>query len=179
MSEKKYYKKKTDLINKTRRYGSKYKGYKDLKFRSETDQVIRQKLQDMLQESKDSLFKVVQQYFKSNNKDKAEFVDGICNQLDLFRNEVKNSEYGFTVQDKKKERNRDFDNVMEADGAMIYYADNIIDIISKLELSVLSGQDIQKEFLNIIKDLKILGEVFRDRKDYITGVSSILKIEGE
>ncbi len=144
-----------------------------------TDQLIKQKIQDMLLNSKEDLFKVVQQYFKTGNKDKAEFADSICDQLDLFRTDVKNAEYGFHTKSQSltKDLEEDFTNIIKADASMVYYGDSIQKKSAELQLKVLSGEEIQAELMGILQNLKSLKEIFQQRSDYVSGISQILEIK--
>lgn len=144
-----------------------------------TDQLIKKKIQDLLLRGKEDLFKLVQHYFKGGNKSKAEFIDSICIELDLFRNAVKNSEYGFhpRSQSLTKDLKEDYSHIIKADALMIYYADEISKITRSLQLRAISGEEIQPEMVSILNYLKILKENFQKRKDYISGISQILEIK--
>lgn len=133
----------------------------------------------MLLNSKEALFKVVQHYFETNAKDKSNFVDKICTNLDGFRMDIKNSAYGFhpASQDLTEDKEEDYENIIKCDASMIVYADEILKISQELELKVMTGADIQSELLKILNNLKILKEIFIKRKDYITGVAQILEIK--
>ena len=160
-------------------FSKEYKAYGNAEDRKMTDQLIKQKLQDMLLDSKDSLFKVVQQYFKNGNKDQAEFSDSICNQLDLFRTDVKNAEYGFHAKSQllTKDLEEDFSNIIQADASMVYYCDSIQKTSASLQIKVLSGEEIQAELMSILQNLKSLKEIFQQRRDYVSGISQILEIK--
>ena len=125
------------------------------------------------------MFKVVQHYFKSGNKDKAEFVDSVCTELDLFRTAVKNSEYGFHPKNQSltKDMKEDYANIIQADASMIYYADEISKTTAGLQIKVLSGDEIQPEIMSLLNHLKSLKEIFQKRKDYVSGLSQILEIK--
>lgn len=160
-------------------FSKEYKAYGKAEDRKMTDQLIKQKIQDMLLDSKTDLFKVVQAYFKKGNKDKAEFVDSICNQLDLFRTDVKNAAYGFhpKSQSLTKDLEEDFTNIIKADASMIYYGDSIQKTSAELQLKVLSGEEIQSDLMGILQQLKSLKEIFQQRRDYVSGISQILEIK--
>jgi len=121
----------------------------------------------------------VQQLFKAGNKDMAEFADTVCNQLDQFRDNVKNSEYGFHPKNQSltEDIEEDFTNIIKADASMVYFADKILDTCSGLQLKVLSGDEIKPDIMNILSSLKALKEIFQQRKDFVSGVSQILKIK--
>jgi len=156
-----------------------YQAYVDVQERKLTDQLIKQKIQDLILEGREDLFKLVQYYFKSGNKEKAEFTDSICIELDLFRNTVKNSEYGFhpKSQSLTEDLKEDYSDIIKADALMIYYADEISKIASGLQLRAMSGDVIQPEIMGILNYLNILKDIFKKRKDYISGISQILEIK--
>lgn len=133
----------------------------------------------MLLKSKEDLFNAVQHFFKTGNKDMAEFADSVCTQLDLFRNAVKNSEYGFHPKNQSltEDLKEDFTNIIKADASMVYFADKISEICAELQLKVLSGDDIKPEIMNVLNNLKALKEIFQKRKDFVSGVSQILEIK--
>ena len=159
--------------------GKEYRAYANAEDRKMTDQLIKKKIQDMLLDSKENLFKVVQHFFKTGNKDKAEFADSICNQLDLFRTDVKNAEYGFHAKNQSltKDLEEDFSNIIQADASMVYYSDSIQKTSTELQLKVLSGEEIQAELMSILQNLKSLKEIFQQRRDYVSGISQILEIK--
>ncbi|HEC40970.1 hypothetical protein LCGC14_0689410 [marine sediment metagenome] len=144
-----------------------------------TDQLIKKKIQDLLLGGKEDLFKLVQHYFKSGKKSKAEFTDSICIELDLFRNNVKNSEYGFhpKSQSLTEDVKEDYSDIIKADALMIYYADEISKATRDLQLRAISGDGIQPEIGSILNYLNILKDIFQKRKDYISGISQILEIK--
>lgn len=156
-----------------------YRAYVNAQERKLTDQLIKQKIQDLLLGGKEDLFKLVQQYFKSGNKGKAEFTDSICIELDLFRNTVKNSEYGFhpKSQSLTEDLKEDYSDIIKADALMIYYADEISKTTRGLQLRAISGDEIQPEIVSILNYLNILKDIFQKRKDYISGISQILEIK--
>jgi len=156
-----------------------YRGYAKEKDRVLTDQLIKQKLQEILLFSKENLFKVVQFYYNQNEKDKSNSVNNICIELDLFRNRIKNSEFGFHPKNQSllKERKEDYDNIIKADASMIYYADEILKISSHLYSKVLNNEDINIDILDLFKNLEKLEEIFQKRKDFITGISQVLEIK--
>lgn len=156
-----------------------YQAYVNAHERKLTDQLIKQKIQDLLLRGKENLFKLVQYYFKSGNKDKAEFTDSICTELDLFRNAVKNSEYGFHPKNQSltEDLTEDYSHIIKADASMIYYADEISNKTSDFQLRAMSGYDIQPEVVDILNYLNSLKDIFHKRKDYISGISQILEIK--
>lgn len=158
---------------------STYRGYAHVNDRILTDQLIKRKIQDLLLYSKDNLFKVVQHYYKKKNVEKSNFVDSICTELDLFRSNIKNSEFGFHPKSQSliKERKEDYENIIKADASLIYYVDEISKVSSRLQLKALAGDNIQSNLFYILENLKILKEIFQKRKDYITGVAQVLEIK--
>lgn len=153
--------------------------YVNVQDRKLTDQLIKKKIQDLLLGGKDDLFKLVQHFFKSGNKNKAEFADSICTELDLFRNTVKNSEYGFhpKSQSLTKDLKEDYSDIIKADALMIYYADEISKITRDLQLRAISGDEIQPELISILNYLNSLKDLFQKRKDYVNGISQIIEIK--
>ena len=156
-----------------------YLAYVNAHERKLTDQLIKQKIQDLLLRGKENLFKLVQYYFKSGNKDKAEFSDSICTELDLFRNTVKNSEYGFHPKNQSltEDLQEDYSHIIKADASMVYYADEISKTTRDLQLKAMSGNENQAELVGILNQLNILKDIFQKRKDYVSGISQILEIK--
>ena len=156
-----------------------YLTYVNVQERKLTDQLIKKKLQDLLLRGKDDLFKAVQYYFKNGYKEKAEFGDSICNELDLFRNSIKNSEYGFhpKSQTLTEDLKEDYLEIVKADALMIYYADEISKTTRDLQLRAISGDLIQPEEMKILEYLNSLKDIFQKRKDYVSGISQILEIK--
>ena len=160
-------------------FNKEYRAYNNAHERKLTDQLIKQKIQDLLLTAKENLFKLVQYYFKSGNKDKAEFSDSICTELDLFRNTVKNSEYGFHPKNQSltEDLEEDYSHIIKADASMIYYADEISENTRDLQLKAMSGNENQSELVGILNYLNILKDIFKKRKDYVSGISQILEIK--
>jgi phosphopantothenate synthetase len=146
--------KNSTFANKLKRIIPGFKGYYQQEDCRDSDQLIRKKIQEYLQRSVDELTSVMEQYHNKGNDELSSTVDNTINQINKFKNDVRNASYGFKPKSRfvTKTDTKDFDQIVKSDGAMIMVCEDLFNTASEISSNVI----LSDEEKNIKNELKLI-----------------------